>query len=98
MRFLPLFAAIFAITPLAIDMYLPALLTIAEELNAPIESVQNSLSIYLAGYALGMFLFGPLVDKYGRRLILISGLAGFVLFSFLVSTSQTIEEFLLFKF
>ena len=98
MRFLPLFAAIFAITPLAIDMYLPALLTIAEELNAPIESVQNSLSIYLAGYALGMFLFGPMVDKYGRRVILISGLTGFVVFTFLVSTSQSIESFLAFRF
>jgi DHA1 family bicyclomycin/chloramphenicol resistance-like MFS transporter len=98
MRFLPLFAAIFAITPLAIDMYLPALLTIADELNAPIASVQNSLSIYLAGYAFGMFLFGPMVDKYGRRLILISGLMGFVIFSFLVSSSQTIDQFLLFRF
>jgi len=98
MRYLPLFAAIFAITPLAIDMYLPALLTIATELDAPIESVQNSLSIYLAGYALGMFLFGPIVDRFGRRPILLSGLAGFVVFSFLVSTSQSVEVFIIYRF
>jgi DHA1 family bicyclomycin/chloramphenicol resistance-like MFS transporter len=98
MRFLPLFAAIFAITPLAIDMYLPALLSIAKELDAPIASVQNSLSIYLAGYAIGMLIFGPMVDKFGRRIILISGLLGFIAFSFLVSNSQTIEQFLLFRF
>lgn len=98
MRFLPLFAAIFAITPLAIDMYLPALTRLVADFDAPIEWVQNSLSIYLAGYAFGMFLFGPLADKVGRRPLVIGGLAGFVLFSVCLSLAESIEVFILFRF
>ena len=41
---LPLLASILAISPLAVDMYLPAMPTLAEHLNTPITMVQNSLS------------------------------------------------------
>lgn len=98
MRFLPLFAAIFAITPLAIDMYLPALTRIAGEFDAPIALVQNSLSIYLAGYAFGMFLFGPLADRFGRRPLLFAGLVGFILFSIGLSIVDSIEAFITLRF
>ena len=98
MRFLPLFAAIFAITPLAIDMYLPALPQIALNLDAPIQLMQNSISIYLAGYAFGMFLFGPLADRFGRRPLILLGLSGFVVCSILLSYTQNAEQFLLLRF
>jgi DHA1 family bicyclomycin/chloramphenicol resistance-like MFS transporter len=98
MRYLPLFAAIFAITPLAIDLYLPAMPIIANDLNTSIQIIQNTLSVYLAGFALGMFIFGPLADKYGRKALVILGLTGFSLFSLLISVSENAEQFLSLRF
>ncbi len=57
-----LFAAIIATTPLAIDMYLPAMPQLADSLHTDGVLVQQSLSIFLAFYGLGMLLFGPLAD------------------------------------
>ncbi|MGX5200462.1 multidrug effflux MFS transporter [Aliikangiella sp. IMCC44632] len=98
MRYLALFAAIIATTPLAVDMYLPAMIQIAETFDAPITQIQNSLSIYLAGYAFGMFLFGPLADKLGRRPLVIAGLSGFIIFSILLTFCQSADIFLSLRF
>ncbi|MFC0117193.1 Bcr/CflA family multidrug efflux MFS transporter [Pseudoalteromonas xiamenensis] len=92
-RLLPLLAAVVAITPLAIDMYLPAMLTIANELNTSMENVQISLSIYLAGYALGMLIFGPLADQHSRRTLARFGLAGFAISSALLAIVDDIAVF-----
>ncbi|MEC4088798.1 Bcr/CflA family efflux MFS transporter [Pseudoalteromonas rubra] len=87
---LPLLASIVAITPLAIDMYLPAMLVIANSLGTSMPQVQLSLSIYLAGYALGMLVYGPLADQLGRRKLALFGLGGFALSSFLLAFSSDI--------
>lgn len=89
-----LLAAIIATTPLAVDMYLPAMPVIADDLNAHIGSVQQSLSIFLAAYAAGMLLFGPLADLFGRRPLALFGLTGFTLSSIALAFSQQIEVFL----
>ncbi|MGL4517817.1 MAG: MFS transporter, partial [Shewanella sp.] len=91
-------AAIVAITPLAIDMYLPAMATLAIHFKSDITVVQQSLSLYLGGYALGMLCFGPLADRIGRRPMVIMGLTGFSLISGLISLTQQIEIFLLLRF
>ena len=95
---LPLLASILAITPLAIDLYLPAMPIMASELNTTMPMVQNSLSIYLLGYALGLLFFGPLADKYSRRLLVIIGLGGFIITSLILPFSQDIEHFLSLRF
>ena len=97
LKFLPLFASITAVTPLAIDMYLPAMPQIAESLNTNITVLQNSLSLYLFFYALGMFLFGPLADAFGRKKMLVIGLVGFSLFSFLLALSNDSQMFLAYR-
>jgi len=89
-----LLAAVVAVTPLAIDMYLPAMPQITEQLATTPGLVQQSLSIFLAFYALGMLLFGPLADMIGRRKLAIGGLSGFALVSLLLSFAPTIEWFL----
>lgn len=63
-----------AIGPLAIDMYLPALKTIAVDLNASMAEVQFSLTSFFAGIAIGQFLYGPIVDRFGKRLPLLFGI------------------------
>jgi DHA1 family bicyclomycin/chloramphenicol resistance-like MFS transporter len=95
---LPLLASILAISPLAVDMYLPAMPTLAEHLNTPITMVQNSLSVYLLGYALGLILFGPMADKYPRRVLVILGISGFCLASILLTIVINIEQFLTVRF
>ncbi len=89
-----LLAAVIAVTPLAVDMYLPAMPDIAQSLGTHIGNVQQSLSIYLAAYACGMLLFGPLADQLGRRPLAIFGLTGFTLSSLGLIFANTIEIFL----
>lgn len=95
---LPLLASILAISPLAVDMYLSAMPTLAEYLNTPMSMVQNSLSIYLLGYALGLILFGPMADKYSRRKLVLIGIGGFFIASLLLPFVSNIEQFLTVRF
>lgn len=95
---LPLLASILAVSPLAVDMYLSAMPTLAEHLNTPMSMVQNSLSVYLLGYALGLILFGPMADKYSRRNLVLIGIGGFCIASLLLPFVSNIEQFLTVRF
>ncbi|MGN7781563.1 multidrug effflux MFS transporter [Mycolicibacterium sp. 22603] len=64
-----------ALGPLTIDMYLPALPRIAEDLTVSSSMVQLTLTGTLAGLALGQLVIGPLSDSLGRRLPLMAGIA-----------------------
>ena len=90
---LPLLASIVAITPLAVDMYLPAMVQIAADLGATMPQVQISLSVYLGGYALGMLFFGPIADQMGRRRLARIGLGLFALCSLALAFCQDIHLF-----
>lgn len=92
-----LLAAVIATTPLAVDMYLPAMPDIAHDLHAHIGSVQQSLSIFLAAYGAGMLLFGPLADSLGRRPLAIFGLTGFTLSSIALAFVDDINHFLILR-
>ncbi len=52
---------------------------IQQDLNTSAASVSASLSLFLAGFALGQLFWGPLSDRYGRKPILLAGLAIFAL-------------------
>jgi len=89
-----LLSAIVAITPFAIDTYLPALPLIAEDLHTHIGTVQQSLSIFLAAYGAGMLVFGPLADRWGRRPLALFGVSGFTLASLWLTQVGDIHSFL----
>jgi DHA1 family bicyclomycin/chloramphenicol resistance-like MFS transporter len=72
-----LLGAISALTPLAIDMYLPAMPAIADDFGVQPGDVQVTLTIYTAGFAIGQLLHGPLSDSFGRRPILLGGVVLF---------------------
>lgn len=84
------FGAIVAIGPLAMDAYLPAIPSIAKEMNASIISVNNTLSYFLVGYGIGQFFGGPLSDQIGRKKIGSFGLFFFMITSFLIASSSEI--------
>lgn len=63
-----------ALGPLTIDMYLPALPRIAEDLSVSSSVVQLTLTGTLAGLALGQLIIGPLSDSLGRRIPLMVGI------------------------
>ena len=79
-----LLGAFVALGPLTIDMYLPALPTIREELATSSATVQLTLTGTLIGLALGQLVIGPLSDALGRRRPLLAGTALHVVASLLV--------------
>ncbi|WP_394125597.1 Bcr/CflA family multidrug efflux MFS transporter [Vibrio hepatarius] len=83
--------AIGALTPLAIDMYLPAMPTIARDLGVTEGAVQITLTAYTAGFAIGQLIHGPLADSYGRRPVLILGVLFFGFASVVSATTTGIE-------
>ncbi len=86
-------ASLSAITPLAIDMYLPAFPAIALDLHSAIPHVEFSLSLYFFGMAMGQLFGGPISDAYGRRPMILIGLSVFALSSFMLSIANSIEMF-----
>ncbi|MGB5803198.1 MAG: Bcr/CflA family multidrug efflux MFS transporter, partial [Vibrio anguillarum] len=83
--------AIGALTPLAIDMYLPAMPAIAKDLGVSAGAVQMTLTAYTAGFAIGQLLHGPLADSYGRRPVLLIGVLLFGIAATVSATTQGIE-------
>jgi DHA1 family bicyclomycin/chloramphenicol resistance-like MFS transporter len=80
-RLAVILGALTAVGPLAIDMYLPALPTIAREFGVQVASVQASLAAYFVGIAIGQAFYGPLSDAVGRKPALSFGLVVFIVAS-----------------
>lgn len=91
-------ASVVALGPLSTDMYLPSLPRLTTELNAAIDQVQITLSIFFAGFAVAQLIYGPLADRLGRKPILLAGLALFTLASFGCAMANTIDELILYRF
>ena len=62
-----LLGSLTALGPLAIDMYLPSLPSIAKSLHASSGAVGVTLAAFFAGLGIGQLVFGPLSDRIGRR-------------------------------
>jgi len=81
--------------PLCIDLYLPALPQLAGKLNIPTASAQLSLTAGLLGLGVGQLLFGPMSDKYGRKLPLALSLTVLLLASIACSMAHSLDQLLI---
>ncbi len=75
---LVLLALLSAFTPLSIDMYLPALPTIVRDLGSTAGDIQLTLSAFMLAFGFGEIFYGPMGDRFGRRPVILSGIAVYI--------------------
>lgn len=83
--------------PFSIDTYLPAFSGIAAALGATPVEMQQTLSAYLFGFAFMNLFHGALADSFGRRPVVLWGIAMFTLASAGCAMSQTIGQLVFFR-
>ena len=97
-RLIFILAAIIALGPLTVDLYLPAMPSMVNFFSTDISQVQLTLSSYLLGFALFHLVCGPLSDRFGRKPVLLGGLLLYVLMSVMCALAGTIEELIIYRF
>ncbi len=89
--------ALSTVSPFSIDMYLPAFPQIARDLGTTPAEISLSVSGYFVGLALGQLVYGPLLDRFGRKLPIYAGLSLFILSSLGCATAASAEVFIAFR-
>ncbi|MDE1473355.1 Bcr/CflA family multidrug efflux MFS transporter [Xenorhabdus bovienii] len=84
--------------PLAIDMYLPSMPTIATNFGVDAGRVQMTLSSYILGFAIGQMVYGPMSDSLGRKPVIVGGVIVFAIASAACALSQNIDTFISMRF
>ena len=87
-----------ALGPFSIDMYLPGFSGIAKDLDTTVAKVSMSLSSYFIGISAGQLLYGPLLDRFGRKKPLFIGLMVYILASLGCVYVTDIDSFILLRF
>ncbi|MDO8299326.1 multidrug effflux MFS transporter [Lacisediminimonas sp.] len=77
--------------PLSTDLYLASLPSLATTFNVPTSTVQLTLSVFVIGFGFAQLIVGPLSDRYGRRPVLLWGLAIYALGSALCTFAPSIQ-------
>lgn len=83
--------AIASLGPLTMTMYLPAMPALTADLGAPDALAKLTLTVYLASFAFGQLVYGPVSDRLGRRPALAAGLVIYCLASALAAVAPSIE-------
>jgi DHA1 family bicyclomycin/chloramphenicol resistance-like MFS transporter len=87
-----------ALGPFSIDMYLPGFTAIAKYLHTTTDKVALSLTSYFIGIALGQLLYGPLLDRFGRKNPLYFGLSLYIIASIGCFFSTSLEMLVVMRF
>jgi DHA1 family bicyclomycin/chloramphenicol resistance-like MFS transporter len=95
--FIVLLGSLTAFDPLSIDMYLPAFQKIQAELHTSYSMVELSLSSFFIGMSLGQLVYGPLADRFGRKIPLLGGMLIYMLATFACAFSPNIETLIVLR-
>ncbi len=87
-----------ALGPFSIDMYLPAFPAIAKGLNTTVAQVVLSLSSFFIGISIGQFIYGPLLERYGRKMPLYAGLIVYLFASVGCAFTDSVNSLIAFRF
>lgn len=90
--------ALTMITPLATNIYVPAMPDIARSFGSTAAAVEVTVSATLVGIALGQLLIGSISDRYGRRLPALVGTMGFVVASILCALAPNLTVLIILRF
>ena len=97
-RYVIVLGLLTAIGPFSIDMYLPGFEDIAASLGTTAAMVTLSLSSFFVGISVGQLLYGPLMDRFGRKKPLYAGLALYIAATFVCMETNDIHTLIVLRF
>lgn len=86
------------LNPFSIDMYLPGFTSIAASLKTDVATVGLSLASFFAGICLGQLVYGPVMDRFGRKKPLLIGLSIYLIASIGCAFVTTVEQLIFLRF
>ncbi|MDH0731337.1 multidrug effflux MFS transporter [Pseudomonas sichuanensis] len=98
LRTLLILGALSAFGPLAIDFYLPAFPAMAHAFATDEKHVQTTLAAYFLGLSLGQLAYGPVADRFGRRIPLLFGVGLFTVASLACAYAPTLDSLIVARF
>ena len=93
-----LLGSLTALGPFSIDMYLPGFPAIAKDLHTTVLKVSLSLTTYFIGISAGQLLYGPLLDRFGRKKPLYIGLIVYILASAGCVFAKSLDALVILRF
>lgn len=90
-RIMLLLVGYFALQPLSTDFYLPSLPSLQGIFGTSVARVQLTLSVFMAGFGIGLLALGPISDRYGRRPVLLAGIGTYLAASLGCALAVSIE-------
>lgn len=93
-----LLTALVGFGPMSTDLYLPALPAMQTALATDVATIQLTLSVFLVGFAVSQLIYGPLSDRFGRRPLLIAGVALYTVASVGCAVATSVETLVAWRF
>jgi DHA1 family bicyclomycin/chloramphenicol resistance-like MFS transporter len=97
LRLLLNLSALMSFASISTDMYLPALPNITRALHTDTASVELTFSAFLIGFSTGQLIWGPISDRYGRKLPIVIGMILFIIGSIGCALSTNVSQMMLWR-
>ncbi|MBA1245616.1 multidrug effflux MFS transporter [Pseudomonas japonica] len=98
LRIILILGALSAFGPLAIDFYLPGFPAMAAAFGTDETRIQSTLASYFLGLSFGQLIYGPVADRFGRRVPLLVGVGVFTVASLGCAFAPSLEALVLLRF